>query len=49
MSRRCHTVLIHNDVNGYVLGVLWVGEGLPQGFLYAEALLASQDLPHGFL
>ncbi len=49
MSRRCHTVLVRNDVDGYVLGLLWVGQGVPQGSFYPAVLLVVQRLPQCFL
>lgn len=41
MSRRCHTVLDRNGVHGCILGMLLIGEVLPQGSLYPDALLAG--------
>lgn len=44
MSRRCHTVLVRNDRDAFVLGLLVVGQGVPQGSLYPEALLVGESL-----
>ena len=40
MSRRCHTVVAQNDVDGYVLGLLLVGV-LLVGVLLVGALLVG--------